>query len=220
MHESLGLEVFEPLAPYREKAAEGLEAFQRFCPQPVFVVSPFTTLEDSTFHTVSLKDLAELGGGLSLVRIQKRPGANEFKSVITLGRAQTNDLRFKAEGTTTSVYPKGLLSTLGLGQGNVVRSAINLSEGGVLLLANEQMKPDTLVRVRVEIKSPPDVLEGDGIVRWCAASRNRPDQFYVGIQFQELKAAQTVKLSRMREWFSSPAFRMKEATRRSSHGIS
>ena len=85
-----------------------------------------------------------------------------------------------------------------------------------MLLSNDPIKTNTLVRVTIEIETPPDTLEVEGIVRWCKSDRRRPDLFYVGIEFQGLDTIQQVKIARMREWFSSPEFKVKEATRRRS----
>lgn len=73
------------------------DEFRRAYPDPVLVLSPFS----STEGTGSITRVARANGRVSLVpfevaRIKKRPGANPFKNMITIGRADSNDVQVKA----------------------------------------------------------------------------------------------------------------------------
>jgi hypothetical protein len=61
-------------------------------------------------------------------------------------------LRFHVERASATLTVKGFLTTLGLGRVNKARAAVNLSEGGVLLLAGEPLAAGTRVQVRVEME--------------------------------------------------------------------
>lgn len=80
-------------------AATGLsrEEFVRAYPDPVFVLSPFSSAEKSGSIT-----RVEHGGGrvsvvpFEVVRVKKRGGANKFLNMITIGRGSSNDVEVKA----------------------------------------------------------------------------------------------------------------------------
>lgn len=80
-------------------AARGLSAseFVRAYPDPVLVLTPFSSADG----TGSITRIAHGGGRVSIVpfqvaRVKKRPGSNPFKSMITIGRADHNDIQVKA----------------------------------------------------------------------------------------------------------------------------
>ncbi len=90
MAESIRLYIF---------AARGLtlDEFRRAYPDPVLVLSPFSSAEG----TGSITRIMRANGQVNLVpfevvRVKKRPGANPFKNMVTIGRADTNDLQVKA----------------------------------------------------------------------------------------------------------------------------
>ena len=88
---------------------------------------------------------------------------------------QRRHLRFRIEDVSAQMYAKGLLSTVGLGRANVAQAAVNLSEGGILLLAKERFQPGARVRIHIEIETVRDALDCDGIVRWsCLPLREPP----------------------------------------------
>lgn len=90
----------EPLVDYIPRVARGSrEEFLREHPDPVFVIAPFATLEDtSAFNTISVKALNTLGNGYQVAPIRKRAGSNAFTTMVTIGRAQSNDIELKAAG--------------------------------------------------------------------------------------------------------------------------
>src|SRR5712675_1733658 len=68
--------------------------------------------------------------------------------------------RFKIEGATALLGKGGFLSSLGLGFGK--KPLVNLSQGGVLVLAGKSFPEGTRLRVRIEVPNPADVVEGEG----------------------------------------------------------
>src|SRR5262249_27390630 len=119
--------------------------------------------------------------------------------------------RFRAEEASAQLYIKGFLSKLGIGLKNEARSAVNLSEGGVLLSTHTKLNRGTKVRVRIEIERFKVVIEAEGVITWCFQSA-RDTSFYAGIAFQNLPPAQAALIGKMRSWFTSPEFRQKSAT--------
>jgi len=125
-------------------------------------------------------------------------------------------LRFRVDETTANLSMRGFLTSLGLGRANKARAAINLSEGGVMLLTREKLPIGAKVTVRIEMERYSDVIETDGEVRWCAESARSGKDYYAGIQFTNLVEADLKKIGRMREWFLSPEFKARSITRRRS----
>ena len=144
----------------------------------------------------------------------KAPGDPPSSPTIPAETNLRKSLRFRIDEAVARMYVKGLLTSIGLGRANAVRAAVNLSEGGVLILASERFRPDTRIRVRIEMEKYDDVLECDGMVRWCAGSARNPGYYFVGIAFEGLTPAQSRKIAAMRAWFTSPEYKLKAATRR------
>lgn len=75
--------------------------FVRAYPDHVLVLTPFTSTEKSG----SITRVHQGGGQVAVVpfevaRITKRPGLNPFSSVITVGRASSNDIEIKSENVS------------------------------------------------------------------------------------------------------------------------
>lgn len=87
----------EPLHVFQQRAAS--PDFHAFCPTPILLVFPHPTDEETGFST-----LVARGGlrtlGFSVARVSKRPNANVFASMVTIGRAPNNDIVLKAEGVS------------------------------------------------------------------------------------------------------------------------
>src|SRR5947209_2474189 len=112
-------------------------------------------------------------------------------SSVRLNRADLRrHPRFRADEANPQLYVKGFLTKLGIGRANEARSTVNLSEGGVLLLTNTRLKAGSPVQVRIEIEKYKDIIEAEGVVRWCFPSARARDDFYAGIEFRGLAAAQ------------------------------
>jgi Tfp pilus assembly protein PilZ len=129
-------------------------------------------------------------------------------------------LRFKIDDASAGLYVKGFLTSIGLGRANKARAAINLSEGGVMLLTRERIAIGTKVTIRIEMEKFSDVIETTGLVRWCEQSAKSNKDYYAGIQFDKLEESDLKKISQMREWFTSPEYKTRTATRRRLQGPS
>jgi hypothetical protein len=115
---------------------------------------------------------------------------------------------------TLQINIKGFLTSFGIGLKNEARSAVNLSEGGILAVTQAKLTPGTRLRIKIEIEKYKDVIEADGEVRWCFQSAREASDFYTGIQFKNLPQAHAALIGKMRAWFTSPEFKQKTATRR------
>src|SRR3982751_416194 len=124
--------------------------------------------------------------------------------------------RFRIEDATTEIYLQGFLGRIGLGRfdpnrKNEARVAVNLSEGGLMVSTHNKLPRGAKVHLRIEMEKFKDVLEADGIVRWCYASARNAAEFYTGIEFLNIPPAQIAKIAGMRAWFTSPEFKNKSA---------
>jgi hypothetical protein len=121
--------------------------------------------------------------------------------------------RFHIEDAVPLVYRKGLLQTLGIGRTNEARAAVNLSEGGILIRTRERIKSGTKVKVRLDIEKFKDVIEAEGVVRWCVQGADEGD-YYAGILFTSVPAAAVAKIARLRGYFTSPEYRSRNAAKK------
>lgn len=112
------------------------------------------------------------------------------------------------------VYEKGLLSALGIGRTNQARAAVNLSEGGILVRTHDRMKTGTKVKVRLEIEKFKDVIEAEGVVRWCFQSAREESNFYAGIRFTHIPPPVASKIAKLRGYFTSPEYRTRTAAKK------
>lgn len=138
-------------------------------------------------------------------------GEARMSSSIPQGRKAElrSSTRFRIDDTVPLVYEQGLLSTLGIGRTNQARAAINLSEGGILVRTHDKMKNGTKVKVRLEIEKFKDVIEAEGVVRWCFQSAKEANNFYAGIRFTKVAPGVASKIARLRGYFTSPEYRSK-----------
>ena len=122
--------------------------------------------------------------------------------------------RFRVDGIVPTVYKTGVLAAVGIGRKNEARTAINLSEGGVLIRTHDRLKIGTPVKVRLEIEKFNDAIEADAVVRWCFQSATDATDFYAGLQFTKLPTRIANKIARLRSYFTSPEYSMKMASKR------
>jgi hypothetical protein len=122
--------------------------------------------------------------------------------------------RFEVDLASTQLYKEGLLAFIGVGKGNLARTAIDVSEGGAQILVHERLAPGTKVRVKIAVEKYKEVIEAAGIVRWCYQSAKKKEDFFIGVQFQAMETAQGRKLSAMRDWFTSPQYKAVKQGRR------
>jgi hypothetical protein len=122
--------------------------------------------------------------------------------------------RFHIEDAVPLVYRKGLLQAFGIGRINEARAAINLSEGGLLIRSRDRVQNGTPVRVRLEIEKFKDVVEAEGVIRWCFRSAGDSLDFYAGIRFTRIADSAALLISHLRGYFTSPEYRSRTAARR------
>jgi len=110
--------------------------------------------------------------------------------------------RFKVEGTTTVLGKPGFLASLGFGP--IKHPVVNISQGGAMVRVGKQFLVDSLHELRIEIPKYQEVLETVGEVRWCAQSAKNASDFYVGIRFVDLPAADQEKIAGLYSKSASP----------------
>lgn len=120
--------------------------------------------------------------------------------------------RFKVEGALAALGKPGMLSSLGLGLKR--EDVVNLSQSGVLVVGRAKLEPGARVRVRLDVPKWSERIECDGEVRWCAQSARREKEFYVGVRFLGLSAADERRIGQMRELSGSAEYRAKAAARK------
>ena len=137
-----------------------------------------------------------------------------MSSVKKGAELRTSD-RFQVDDIAIPVvYEQGVLASLGIGRINQARSAINLSEGGVLVRTHDHMKSGTKVKVRLEIETFNDVIEAEGVVRWCFQSAKEETNFYAGIRFTNVPPPVASKIAKLRGYYTSPEYRSKTTSKR------
>ena len=129
-----------------------------------------------------------------------------LESAPPAGRDLRKQVRFRIDDASTSFSIKGISTSLGSGRVNRGRAAINLSEGGTMLLLCEAMPVGTSIHVRIEIEGYEESIEAGGVVRWCEQEGRNDKEFRAGVEFVDLSAEQLRKISRMRDWTSSPEY--------------
>ena len=122
--------------------------------------------------------------------------------------------RFKVENITPVVFEKKLLTSLGIGKENRAKEAINLSAGGILVRMSDRMKKGTKVGVLLEVEKFNDVIEAEGIIRWCFQDAKDTRNFYAGIQFTKISRSDTQKIAQLHGYFTSPEYKSKTARRK------
>jgi hypothetical protein len=148
-----------------------------------------------------------------------RKDPSSSTKVRKAGPENREHFRFRIEDATTEIYLQGFLARIGLGklgigQKNEARVAVNLSEGGLMVSTHSKLPRGSKVRLRIEMEKFKDVIEAEGVVRWCYASARNAADFYTGIEFVNLPPAQVAKIAGMRAWFTSPEYKQRSATKR------
>jgi hypothetical protein len=135
-----------------------------------------------------------------------RPAA-ERVHIPPKGSERRRHGRFEVDQVSSHLYKDGILALIGVGRGNLARATIDVSEGGAQLLVHERLPAGTKVRVKIAIEKYKDTIEASGVIRWCYQSAKKKEDFFVGVQFDEMTNAQTHKVKLMRDWFTSPQFK-------------
>ena len=110
--------------------------------------------------------------------------------------------RFHIDDAVALVYKKTLLSTLGIGRTNEARAAVNLSEGGILIRTHNRVKNGMKVKIRLDLEKFKDVIEVEGVVRWCFKGAGEGSEYYAGIRFTYVPEQAATKISRLRGYFT------------------
>jgi len=154
-------------------------------------------------------------------KVNKAPNAGP-KTDTTPGNAKKSTERrrhnrFEVDECQATMYREGILSVFGVGRGNRAKAALDLSEGGVRFHIMERLPIGTKVRMVIQMDKYKDAIEASGEVRWCYQSAKNSEDFYCGVQFENLDPAQKRKIAMMREWFTSPQYRaVRETSKRRS----
>jgi hypothetical protein len=120
--------------------------------------------------------------------------------------------RFIVEGTTTVLGKPGFLASLGFGP--IRHPVINLSQGGAMVRVGRQFSVESRHEVRIEIPKCQEVVETVGEIRWCAQSAKNDSDYYVGIRFVDLPAAEQQKLAGMCALFTSGDYKARSSPRK------
>lgn len=87
------------------------------------------------------------------------------------------------------------------------RKALDLSEGGVRILAVERLTPGLRLGVRIDFQKFQDAIQGEAEVRWCRQLPGTPHGFHLGLMFTREDLERARKIASMRGYFTSPTFR-------------
>jgi len=136
-------------------------------------------------------------GRASLSEVRGHPASGSTPKPS--GREVRKYLRFRIDEASAGPPVKGFLTSLGFGRANKARAAINLSEGGVMLLVREPLPAGMKVRIRLEMEGCSDFVETTGEVRWCDRAARNIQESQAGIQFTGLSPADLNKIAEMRE---------------------
>ena len=143
------------------------------------------------------------------------PGSRKEITSAKMKRAELRQHpRFRIGEAKTEMYLKGFFAKMGIGRKNEARVAVNLSEGGLMVSTQGKLAPGSKVQLRIEMEKFKDVIDTEGVVRWCYVSARDASDYYTGIQFVNLAPAHLSKINQMRAWFTSPEYKQKSATRR------
>ena len=113
--------------------------------------------------------------------------------------------RFGLDDATASLRGVGLLSLFGKSKQSTC-AAVDLSEGGLRLLAPERVPSGDRLKVKLRLERYQDEFEAASEVRWCRRLGQDGSEFDVGLKFVEPDAPRDRKIALMREWFTSPQF--------------
>ncbi len=114
--------------------------------------------------------------------------------------------RFQVDDAPAEILRKGIL-IFGSRRTKAGREALDLSEGGVRLLAAERVAPGTRIVVKISIQKFQDEIECEAEVRWCRRKTEANDPgFLMGLRFTDDDADRMRRIGVMRGYFTSPQF--------------
>lgn len=95
-------------------------------------------------------------------------------------------------------------ATLGLRR-NATRGVRDLSLGGIQLETRRPLRVHQPVRLRLEVRTPRAVIEGEGVVRWCRRDTlSIKPRWTVGIVFRRLHPDTAAALKRVERYYAGP----------------
>lgn len=119
--------------------------------------------------------------------------------------------RFRVDDATAVVYPEKFLNKFGLSKGNRAKAAVNLSEGGALVVLAGPLEEETRVRIRVEVGKFKDVFECAGEVRWCRAG-SEAGKYFAGVRFLDLLPGDKAKIANLRKMLTSKDYKARHTS--------
>ena len=122
--------------------------------------------------------------------------------------------RFELDGADTIVFEHGLLKIIGLKRTLKATVTLDLSTGGVGVIIGRRLAPKTKVNVKIQMDKYQDVIEADGVIRWCYQNKTNNEEFYAGIMFEDLDPVQSKKIGRMKDWFTSPEYKTAQVAKK------
>ncbi len=115
--------------------------------------------------------------------------------------------RFAIHDATVKLYRRGATAIFGLARLSIEGTVLDLSEAGLRLETAEQLLRDTKIHLKIMVAKFNDTVEMDGLTRWCHTDTKDEEKFTVGVEFSNLDPAVTRKLTQMRGWYTSPAYK-------------
>ena len=140
--------------------------------------------------------------------------AEETPPPAPKGSERRRHVRFEVDGATLTLYREGLLSLVGLGKENKAKVALDISEGGLQVVARERLPIGARVRIHLEIEKFQDAIEAAAVVRWCYQNAQKKADFHVGLQFTDLPSVESRKIASMRDFYNSPQHRALKDSKR------
>ena len=131
------------------------------------------------------------------------PGTGHQAPPFAIPSEQRRHVRFQIDDAPTSFSIKGVSTSLGLGKVERGRAAINLSEGGAMLLVRDPLPLGTAVVVRIEMDGVADFVEAAGTVRWCERQGTNSKDYHAGIEFIALGEADVRRIAKICDLGSS-----------------
>jgi Tfp pilus assembly protein PilZ len=117
------------------------------------------------------------------------------------------------------LYPEQLFNFMGLGKSNRAKAVVNLSEGGVLVRTSKELGRGIPVRILLNIEKFSDRFECKGEVNWCYPAADGGGDYFAGVAFKNLSAADARKIEKLRSWFTSPECKSRTRFRKKSEGL-
>ena len=110
--------------------------------------------------------------------------------------------RFHVDHNYALVYPRGFLSTLGLGKSNLAVSVVNLTRDGAMTFLNRRLSNGTPVHLRITTSKSAEIFDVDGEVSWSFRSSATQRLFRTEIRFTHLPPGEVWKIDLLLHCFT------------------